>query len=78
MCLLEAKQTPACVGDLSKKPTIGDKTEPLRFQKVGPKSRQPRVTWHVYLVAPFGTRKCQSQHVLLHSKEYGDHPTKNK
>jgi hypothetical protein len=27
---------------------------------------------------PFGTRKCQFQHVLLYQEEWGDHPTGNK
>ncbi len=29
----------------AKKPTIGDKIKLLGFQKVGPKNRQPKVTW---------------------------------
>jgi len=32
--LLEMKQTPACVGNLPKKPTTKDKTKPLDSQKM--------------------------------------------
>jgi len=53
----------------TKKLVIGDKIKPLSFQKMGPKNKQLRVTWHVYFIMPFGTRKCHFQHVLLHPKE---------
>jgi hypothetical protein len=41
-----------------KKPIIGDKIKPLGFQNVGPKNGQPRVTWPMNFIMPFGTRKC--------------------
>jgi hypothetical protein len=64
--LLEARQTFVHVGDLSKKLAIGDKIKPLGFQRVGLESRQPKVMWFKYFIMPSKTRKCQSQHVLLH------------
>jgi len=67
--LLETMQIPAHVGDLPKKPIIGDKIEPLGFQRVGHESRQLGVTWLMYFVMSSKTRKYQSQHVLLHPKE---------
>jgi hypothetical protein len=70
------KQTPACVGDSPKKPLIKDKTKPLGFQRVGPKSKQLRVTWFGHLIVPSGIGKYQFQHVLLHPKK-GDHPIRN-
>ncbi len=65
-CVLKARQFFAHVGNPPNKLTIGDKTKPLGSQRVGPKSRQPRVIGLGYLVVPFGTRKCWFQHVLLH------------
>ncbi len=47
----------------------GDKTEPLSFQKVEPKSRQLGVTWFEHIVMPSRMEKCQFQPVLLHPKE---------
>jgi len=38
--VLEMKQTPTLVGDLTKKPTTKDKIELLSSQKVGPESGQ--------------------------------------
>jgi len=60
------KQTPIHVGHPPKKPTIGDKTKPLGSQKVGSKSRQPKVTWLGHLIVPSEIGKCRSQHVLFH------------
>jgi hypothetical protein len=77
-CLLEGKQIPTCVSDPLKKPSIGGKIEPLGSQKVGHESGHLGVTWFRHLVVPFGTRKCQFQHVLLYQEEWGDHPTGNK
>jgi hypothetical protein len=57
-CVLKVKQTLAHVGDLFKKPTTRDKTQPLGFQRVGPKSEQLGVTWLRHLVVPFGMGKC--------------------
>jgi hypothetical protein len=39
-CLLEAKQTLACINNLPKKPIIGDKTKPLGSQSVKPKNEK--------------------------------------
>jgi hypothetical protein len=64
--LLEGKQTPICVNDPPKKLATRGKIEPLGSQKVGHESRHLRVTWLGHLIVPFGTRKCRSQHVLLH------------
>jgi hypothetical protein len=64
--LLKAKQTFVHVGDPPKKLTTMDKIKSLSSQRVGLESEQPTVTWFEHLVMPFGTRKCQSQHVLLH------------
>ncbi len=66
---VRSKQTHARVGNLPKKPTIRDKIKPLGSQRVGPESGQPKLTRFEYLIVPCGTRKCQSQHGLLHSKE---------
>jgi hypothetical protein len=68
-CLLETNQTPTRVGDSPKKLAIGDKTKPLGFQRVGPDSGQPSVTWLGHLILPFRTWKCQFQNVLLYPKE---------
>jgi hypothetical protein len=57
-CLLELKQILACVGDLLKKPAIGDKIEPLGFQKVGLKNGRPRVTWLGHFIVSSKIRKC--------------------
>jgi hypothetical protein len=69
---------PAHVDDSPKKPITGDKIKPLGSQRVGHESKQLGVTWIVYFITSSRTGKYQSQHVLLHPKEYGDHPTKNK
>jgi hypothetical protein len=42
--LLKVKQTPTCVNDPPNKLAIGDKIEPLSFQRVGFESGQPKVT----------------------------------
>ncbi len=39
-CLLEAKQTLACVNNSPKKPIIGNKTKPLGSQSVKPKNEK--------------------------------------
>jgi hypothetical protein len=52
------KQTPILVGDLLKKHATREKIEPLGFQRVGLKSKQPKVTRFKYLVMPFGIGKC--------------------
>jgi len=77
-CLLKGKQILVHVSNLLKKPTIEVKIEPLGFQKVEHKNRHIRVTWLIHFVMSFGTKKCQSQHVLLHLEELSDHPTENK
>jgi hypothetical protein len=64
--ILEMKQTPACVGGLLKKLATKNKTKPLSFQKVGPKSGQLWVTWFKCFIMSSRTRKSQSQHVLIH------------
>jgi len=56
--MLEACQTFACVGNLPKKPTIGNKTKPIGFQKVGPKIGQLVVIGFESLIMRFGMRKC--------------------
>jgi hypothetical protein len=53
----------------TKEHTIGDKIEPLNFQRVKPGNIQPKVTGFGYFVMPFGMGKCQWQHVLLHPKK---------
>jgi hypothetical protein len=65
-CLLETKQTLVHVSDLPKKLENRDKTKPLGFQSVGPKSEQPKVIWRGHLLVFFKMGKCRSQHVLLH------------
>jgi hypothetical protein len=67
----------ACVNDLRKKLAIRNKIEPLGFHRVGFENKQLGVTWFRHLVMLFGTRKCWSQHVLLHLEEQGDHPIGN-
>jgi hypothetical protein len=57
-CLLGARKTPTCVGNLPKKLVNGDKIQPLSFQKVGPKSGQPGVIGFGYFIVPYGTKKC--------------------
>jgi hypothetical protein len=52
------RHTLAHVSDPPKKHTTTDKTEPLNFQRVGLKNKQPRVIRFGYFVVPFGTRKC--------------------
>jgi hypothetical protein len=52
------KQTIAHAGNLPNKRAIGDKTEPLGFQKVGPKSEQLGVTWLRHLIKPSRMGKC--------------------
>jgi hypothetical protein len=76
--LLKGKQILVHVSNSLKKPTIGVKIEPLGFQKVEHKNRHIKVTWLIHFVMPSGSRKCQSQHVLLHLEKQGDHPIKNK
>ncbi len=60
------RQTLAHVGNLPKKLVTRDKTKLLGSQRVGLESGQFKVIGFVHLIVPFGTRKCQSQHVLLH------------
>jgi hypothetical protein len=67
--LLKARQILVHVGDLPKKPTIGDKIKPLSFQRVGLESRQLGVIGFKSFVLLFGIGKCQSQHVLLHPRK---------
>ncbi len=57
-CLIEGKQTPICISDPPKKPTIGGKIEPLGFQNVGHESKHLGITWFKHLVMPFGMGKC--------------------
>jgi hypothetical protein len=57
-CLLEVRQTFACVGNLLKKLAIGDKTKPLGSQRVGPKNGQPRVTWLGHFIVSSEIKKC--------------------
>jgi hypothetical protein len=64
--LLKTKQTLVHVSDMSNKLTTRDKTKPLGFQSVGPKSEQPKVIWLRYLLIFSRMGKCWSQHVLLH------------
>lgn len=68
-CLLERKQNHVHVSDSPKKLVTRVKTKPLSSQKVGHESKHPGMTWLGHLVMPFGTRKCRSQHVLLHRGE---------
>jgi hypothetical protein len=56
--LLKVKQNFARVGNLPKKPAIGEKTKPLGFQKVGLGSGQPRVIGLGCFIMPFGMGKC--------------------
>jgi len=42
--LLEVRQIPTRATNSPKKPTTRENTKPLGSQKVGPKSRQPKVT----------------------------------
>jgi hypothetical protein len=65
--MLESKQTSTHVGNLTKKLATRDKTKLLSFQRVRFENEQPKVIWLKYLIIPSKTRKCQSQHVLLHS-----------
>jgi len=57
-CLLIVKQIPAHVGNPSKKFVTRDKTKPLSFQRVGPKSEQLDVTKSMYLIVPSRMKKC--------------------
>ncbi len=57
-CLLEMMQTFACVSDLPKKLAIGNKIEPLGFQKVKLESGQLGIIGFKHLVLPSGIRKC--------------------
>jgi len=77
-CLLKGKQTLAHVSDPLKKLTIGGKIEPLGFQRVEFKNGHIRVTWLKHFIMSSRTEKCQTQHVLLHLKEHGDHPIRTK
>ncbi len=56
--MLEVCQTFACVSNLPKKPTIGNKIKPIGFQKVGPKIGQLVVIGFEGLIMRFGMRKC--------------------
>jgi hypothetical protein len=56
--LLKVRKILACVDDPQKKPIIGDKIEPLSFQRVGLKSGELWVMWFGYFVVPSETRKC--------------------
>jgi len=56
--MLEACQTFAHVDNLPKKLTIGNKTKPIGFQKVGPKIGQLVVIGFEGLIMRFGMRKC--------------------
>jgi hypothetical protein len=68
-CLLGGRETFACVGNLVKKFTIADKMKQLSFQKMELKSGQPGVTRFGYSIMSSKTRKCQSQHVVLHPEK---------
>jgi hypothetical protein len=57
-CLLEARQTLACVGDSLKKLAIEDKTKPLGSQRVGPKNGQLKVTWLGHITVSSKIKKC--------------------
>jgi hypothetical protein len=57
-CLLGTRETFALVDDLVKKLTIGDKTKPLGFQKVGLNSKQPGVTRFGYFIVSSRIGKC--------------------
>jgi hypothetical protein len=67
--LLKRKQFFAHVNILPKKFATEGKIKPSGFQKEGHESKHLRVTWFGHFIMPFGTKKCQSQHVLLHRKE---------
>jgi len=56
--LLETKQTLVHVSNPPKKLVTRDKTKPLRFQRVGPESEQPKVIWlgHPLILCRMG--KC--------------------
>ncbi len=54
--MLKARQIP--LGDLPTKPTIGDKIEPLGFQRVGLENEQLGATWLRSFVVIFGMGKC--------------------
>jgi len=56
--MLEVCQTFARVSNSPKKPTIGNKTKPLGFQKVGPKTGQLVVIGFEGLILRFGMGKC--------------------
>jgi hypothetical protein len=75
--LLEVMQIPIRVCNSPKKLATKDKIKPLGFQRVGSESGQPRLTRLRYFIMPFGTGNYQSQHVLLHLEEYGDHLVEN-
>ncbi len=66
--LLEMKQTLVRVSNPPMKlaKLNRNKTKPLGFQKVGLESERPRVIWFGHLLVLCRTRKCWSQHVLLH------------
>jgi hypothetical protein len=64
--LLKTKQNFVHVSDMPKKLATRDKTKPLGFQSVGPKSEQPKVIWLKHLLVFSRMGKCWSQHVLLH------------
>jgi hypothetical protein len=56
--VIGARKPPTCVSDSPKKPITVDKIQPLRSQRVGPKSGQPRVIRLGYFVMPFRMKKC--------------------
>jgi hypothetical protein len=70
-CLLKVNKTSTCVSDSPKKFAIGDKIKPLSFQRVGPESGQPKVTWLGHLILPFETRKCEISTCAITSKRIG-------
>jgi len=61
--LLEVRQTFAHVNNLQKKHTIGNKTKPLGFQMVRPKSKQLGVTRFEYLVVLISTYVTTSKRI---------------
>jgi hypothetical protein len=75
--LLKRKYILVHVINLPKKHATGGKTKPLSSQKVGYENGHPKVTWLEHLIMSSRTKKCQSQHMLLHPKKYGDHLVKN-
>jgi len=56
--VLKVKQIPACVGNLPKKPTNGDKIKPLGSQRVGCENGQHGVTWFGHFIMSSRMGKC--------------------